>query len=80
MKVKELIKYLETLDQNKEIIIIAVDPTDYYYPTNFTPDNITLETLYEDHIVEEAGFPEVLPDPETGEMKYPECYVIKVEA
>jgi len=31
MKIKDLIKHLETLDQEKELIIIATDPTGWDY-------------------------------------------------
>ena len=79
MTVKDLIKYLEKLEQDREIIVIAKDPTDYEYPTVVTTDIICLEEVYGD-VAEMAGFEEVEPDPETGEIIEHQCYVIRVDA
>jgi len=79
MKVKDLIKYLEKLDQDKQIIVIAKDPTDYEYPTPVTTDIINLEEVYMDF--DGDGFENLqITHNEEGEEIVPECYVIRVDA
>ena len=46
MKIKDLIKHLETLDQEKELVILATDPTDWIYghwTYGQMVDNITIQ-------------------------------------
>jgi hypothetical protein len=43
MKIKDLIKHLETLDQEKELVILATDPTDWTYSQIVDDTTIGLE-------------------------------------
>ena len=80
MKIKELIEHLQTLDQDKELVIIGTDPTDYEYGMVVEPGDIELENVspspenglegkFDYEVDEEAG-------EEIGEI---ECYVIRLE-
>jgi hypothetical protein len=84
MTVKELIKHLETLDQDKQIIVIAKDPTDYEYPTSVTTDIINLEEVYihnyEGDVNNEFKDLQTIYNENTGEEIVPTCYVIRVDA
>lgn len=46
MKIKDLIKHLQTLDQEKQLVIIATDPTDWDYGVVITKKDIKRETIY----------------------------------
>ena len=76
MKIKDLITHLQTLDQEKELVIIATDPTDWDYGQVVTPETINLEEVYpcEDNGLEgeiEHGYDE---DECPVDV---ECYVIR---
>ena len=77
MKIKDLIKHLETLDQEKELVVIATDPTDWEYGTVVNDKTIGLEEIYpcDDNGLEgviEHGYDEDECPIET------ECYVIRL--
>ena len=46
MKIKDLIKHLETLDQEKELIVIATDPTGWEYGEMVDDKSISLSDVY----------------------------------
>jgi len=46
MKIKDLIKHLETLDQDKELVILATDPTDWTYGQMVDDTTIHLDEVY----------------------------------
>jgi len=46
MKIKDLIKHLETLDQDKELVILATDPTGWNYGQMVDDTTIDLEEVY----------------------------------
>jgi hypothetical protein len=46
MKIKDLIKHLETLDQEKELIVIATDPTGWEYGEMVDENSITEGDVY----------------------------------
>ena len=46
MKIKDLIKHLETLDQEKELVIIATDPTDWDYGMVVDENSIDEDVIY----------------------------------
>jgi hypothetical protein len=78
MKIKDLIKHLETLDQEKELVVIATDPTDWEYGIVVNDITIGLEEIYpyEDNGLEgeiEHGYDEDGCPIET------ECYVIRLD-
>lgn len=71
MKIKDLIKHLETLDQEKELIVIATDPTGWDYGTVVNDKTIELGEIYpcEDNGLEgELGVDE-------DEV---ECYIVRL--
>jgi len=76
MKIKDLIKHLETLDQEKELIIIATDPTGWDYSEVITAESISLDTVTP---CEENGLEGQLimteDEEDEGEV---ECYVINM--
>lgn len=76
MKIKDIIKHLQTLDQEKELVIIATDPTDWDYGEVITNENITLEEIYpnEDNGLE--GMIETKENEDGDEIA--ECYVIRL--
>jgi hypothetical protein len=80
MKIKDLIKHLQTLDQDKELVIIATDPTDWDYGMVVNENSISLENVYpsEDNgLVYELETPELNKD--DGEVEGEvECYVIRI--
>ena len=57
MKIKDLIKHLETLDQEKELVILATDPTDWTYGQMVDDTTIELSEVYpsEENGLEEIG-------------------------
>lgn len=46
MKIKDIIKHLETLDQEKEWVILGTDPTDWDYGLVIEPNVIQLESVF----------------------------------
>jgi hypothetical protein len=81
MKIKDLIKHLQTLDQEKELVILATDPTGWDYGQVVDDTTIQLEEIYPN---EDNGLDEYFDidynidydnDDEEGEV---ECYVIRV--
>ena len=46
MKIKDLIKHLETLDQEKELVIIATDPTGWDYGMVVGENSINESVIY----------------------------------
>lgn len=91
MKIKDLIKHLETLDQEKELVIIATDPTGWDYGTIVDENSIDESVVYPS---EENGLIDYFED-EVDEDEYDEddedmddededddgieCYVIRVD-
>lgn len=74
MKIKELIQYLGTLDEEKELVVIATDPTGWEYGTVVTSYSIELEEIYPS---EENGLEgELVVDEDEDEVK---CYVIRLD-
>ena len=95
MKIKDLIKHLETLDQEKELVIIATDPTGWDYGMVVDENSIYEDTI---HPSEENGLSEYFfgnedNDDEYNEDEYNEddddddddddseieCYVINID-
>ena len=76
MKIKDLIKHLETLDQEKELVVIATDPTDWEYGLVVNETTIELEEIYpcEDNGLE--GEIETKENEDGDETA--ECYVIRL--
>ena len=81
MKIKALIKHLQTLDQDKELVIIGTDPTDWDYGMVVNENSISLENVYpsEDNGLEgELEIPELNEDDDDFEGEV-ECYVIRID-
>jgi hypothetical protein len=81
MKIKDLIKHLQTLDQDKELVIIGTDPTDWDYGMVVNENSISLENVYpsEDNGLEgELEIPELNEDDDDFEVEV-ECYVIRID-
>lgn len=78
MKIKDLIKHLQTLDQDKELVIIGTDPTDWDYGLVVTEHDINLEEVYPN---EDNGLKGYLPevDWDVEDPKGIECYVIRID-
>ena len=76
MKIKDLIKHLETLDQEKELIVISTDPTGWEYGEVVNDTTISLESVYP---CEENGLEGqlIMTEDEEDEGDV-ECYVINV--
>lgn len=76
MKIKDLIKHLETLDQEKELIVISTDPTGWEYGEVVNDITISLENVYP---CEENGLEGqlIMTEDEEDEGDV-ECYVINV--
>jgi hypothetical protein len=64
MKIKDLIKHLETLDQEKELVILATDPTDWTYSQMVDDTTIDLSEVYPS---EENGLEGAIEIPEYDE-------------
>jgi hypothetical protein len=79
MKIKDLIKHLETLDQEKELVIIATDPTGWDYGQIVDDTTIELDKVYpcEDNGLE--GLLEKSLDEDGNEIDEVECYVIRMD-
>ena len=75
MKIKDLIKHLETLDQEKELVVIATDPTDWDYGLVVNETTIKLEEIWPS---EENGLEEELGEPDYHHDKGIDCYVIRL--
>jgi len=77
MKIKDLIKHLQTLDQEKELVILATDPTGWGYGQVINDETIELEEIYlcEDNGLE--GLVETKENEDGDETA--ECYVIRVD-
>ena len=85
MKIKDLIKHLETLDQEKELVIIATDPTGWDYGMVVDENSIDESVIYPS---EENGLSEYFGDEielieskldEDEEYDGIECYVIRMD-
>lgn len=85
MKIKDLIKHLETLDQEKELIIIATDPTGWDYGAVVDEYSISEDTIYpceENGLIEyfgnedEVGEEDMDDEDNDNEV---ECYVIRID-
>ena len=90
MKIKNLIKHLETLDQEKELIIIATDPTGWDYGAIVDENSISEDTVYPSeengligHFKDEIEMIENKfdEDEDGDEEEYDgiECYVINID-
>jgi hypothetical protein len=75
MKIKDLIKHLETLDQEKELVILATDPTDWDYGMVINSDSIELEEIWPS---EDNGLEDELGEPDYDNDKGIDCYVIRM--
>jgi hypothetical protein len=74
MKIKDLIKHLETLDQEKELIVIATDPTGWDYGTVVNDKTIELGEIYPTEENSLEG--EIETDEEDNDV---ECYIIRLD-
>ena len=78
MKIKDLIEHLKTLDQDKELVIIATDPTDWDYGFMVKPELIHLEKIYphdDNELIGQLDNPNRNKD---GDEDETECYVIGI--
>jgi hypothetical protein len=75
MKIKDLIKHLQTLDQNKQLVIIATDPTDWDYGMVVNKKSIELDEVWP---CEDNGLEGELPEPDYDNDKGVDCYVIRL--
>lgn len=82
MKIKDLIKHLETLDQEKELIIMATDPTDWDYGVVVSGDIIFDDVVYpsdDNGLSEYFGHEFVEDEDENDDDDYGvECYTIRM--
>ena len=81
MKIKDLIKHLETLDQEKELVILADDYSDWTYGQVVDDTTIGLEEVYpskENRLEGAIEIPEYDEDFE-GDEGVVECYVIRMD-
>jgi hypothetical protein len=79
MKIKDLITHLQTLDQEKELVIIATDPTGWDYGLVVDDDSINLEEIYpceENGLIDKL---EITFDEDGEEIEEPEHYVIRLD-
>jgi len=76
MKIKDLIKHLETLDQEKDLVVIATDPTGWDYGTVVDERFIQLEEIWPS---EDNGLEDELGEPDYDNDKGIECYVIRLD-
>ena len=90
MKIKDLIKHLETLDQEKELVIIATDPTDWDYGMVVNDNSIYEDVIYpsidnglDEYFKDEIEMIESKydEDEDGNEEEYDgiECYVIRMD-
>jgi len=80
MKIKDLIKHLETLDQEKELVILATDPTGWDYGQVVDDTTIELDEVFP---CEDNGLEGTIEVPEYDEDSDNEglvsCYVIRMD-
>jgi hypothetical protein len=78
MKIKDLITHLQTLDQEKELVILATDPTGWDYGLVVDDDSINLEEIFPS---EDNGLEDYLPkiDWSEDDVKGIDCYVIRLD-
>lgn len=76
MKIKDLITHLQTLDQEKELVILAQDPTGWEYGQ--IVDNTTIE-LDEVYPCEDNGLVWLLEKSLDEDGDEVECYVIRMD-
>jgi len=78
MKIKDLIKHLETLDQDKELVILATDPTGWTYGQIVDDTTIHLDEVYpsEDNGLE--GELERTEEEEDDDLEV-SCYSIRMD-
>ena len=78
MKIKDLIVHLQTLDQEKELVILADDYTDWTYGQIVDDTTIGLEEVYpsEDNRLE--GVLERTKEEEDDDLEV-SCYVIRMD-
>lgn len=78
MKIKDLIVHLQTLDQEKELVILATDPTDWTYGQVVDNTTIHLGEVYpsEDNGLE--GMLERTEEEEDDDLEV-SCYVITMD-
>ena len=78
MKIKDLIKHLQTLDQDKELVIIATDPTGWDYGMVVNENSIELDEVYP---CEDNGLKGELPEVDWSveDPKGIDCYVIRMD-
>lgn len=77
MKIKDLIVHLQTLDQEKELVILATDPTDWTYGQMVDNTTIELSEVYpsEDNGLE--GMLERTKEEEDNDLEV-SCYTIRM--
>jgi hypothetical protein len=77
MKIKNLIKYLETLDQEKQLIVVATDPTGWNYMEIVSDETISLSEVYP---CDDNGMENVLirTEEEEDDDEAVKCYVINM--
>lgn len=83
MKIKDLIKHLETLDQEKELIIMATDPTGWNYGAIIDENSIIEDTVYpcdDNGLSEYFGHEFFESEDEDADDSYElDCYVINID-
>ena len=89
MKIKDLIKHLETLDQEKELVIIATDPTGWDYGMVVDENSINESVIYpseENGLIDYFGDEdevdegeEDMDDEDEDDDNGIECYVISID-
>lgn len=77
MKIKDLIKHLETLDQEKQLVVVATDPTGWEYMEIVSDKTISLSEVYP---CEDNGMEGVLirTEEEEDDDETVECYIISM--
>ena len=78
MKIKDIIEHLKTLDQDKELIVLGTDPTDWTYSQMVTPETINIESVYPYDENGLEGMLEMGVDEDGHENEEVECYVIRI--
>ena len=78
MKIKDLIKHLETLDQEKELVILATDPTDWTYGQMVDDTTIELSEVYPSEENGLEGMLERTEEEEDDDLEV-SCYVISMD-
>ena len=77
MKIKDLIKYLETLDQEKQLVVVATDPTGWDYMEIVSDETISLSEVYP---CDDNGMENVLirTEEEEDDDEAVKCYTISM--